>query len=126
MRRLILSFALVLALGGGVALAQYGSAMETPTPSAATPAPAASPVSFVHIKNFAYVPDKVTINAGDSVRFIQDDDAPHTVTATDKTFDSGNLDKGKTWTHKFDKAGTYAYFCAYHTYMKGSVVVKAP
>ena len=126
MRRLILSFVIVLALGGGVALAQYGSPMEPPPTPAATPAPAASPVSFIHIKNFAFVPEKVTINAGDTVRFIQDDDAPHTVTATDKSFDSGNLDKGKSWTHKFDKPGTYAYFCAYHTYMKGSVVVKGP
>jgi plastocyanin len=121
MRRLVLSLAVALALGGGVALAQSGS----PAPVMA-PAPAPSPISVVHVKNFAFVPDKVTINAGQSVRFVQDDDTPHTVTATDNSFDSGNLDKGKTWTHTFDKAGTYAYFCAYHTYMKGTVVVKTP
>jgi plastocyanin len=121
MRRLVLSLAVALALGGGVALAQSGS----PAPVMA-PAPAPSPVSVVHVKNFAFVPDKVTINAGQSVRFVQDDDTPHTVTGVDNSFDSGNLDKGKTWTHTFDKAGTYAYFCAYHTYMKGTVVVKAP
>lgn len=111
MRRLIVSFALVLALGSGVALAQ--SAM-----------PAASAAAVVHIKNFAFVPDTVTVNAGQTVRFVQDDDAPHTVTGD--SFDSGNLDKGKSWSHTFDKPGTYAYFCAYHTYMKGSVVVKSP
>ena len=126
MRRLILSFAVALALGGGVAFAQYG---EPATPDASPTAaakPPAKPVSVVHIKNFAYVPDKLTVNVGDAVRFVQDDDAPHTVTAVDKSFDSGNLDKGKSWTHTFTAAGTFAYFCAYHTYMKGSITVKQP
>ncbi len=113
-----------MALGGGVALAQYGDP-PTPVPAMA-PAPAASPVSIVHVKNFAFVPDKVTINAGQTVRFVQDDDTPHTVTAVDKSFDSGNLDKGQSWTHTFDKAGTYAYVCAYHATMKGTVVVREP
>jgi len=117
MRRLVLSLGLAIALGG-VAFAQSGS----PAPSAApSPAPA-----VVHIKNFAYAPDTVTIRPGQSVRFVEDDETPHTVTASDSSFDSGNLDKGKSWTHVFPKEGTFAYFCAYHTYMKGKVVVKAP
>lgn len=117
MRRLVLSLGLVLALGGA-ALAQSSS----PEPTAA-PAPAPA---VVHLKNFAFVPETVTIRPGQSVRFVQDDETPHTVTASDNSFDSGNLDKGKSWTHAFAKEGTYAYFCAYHTYMKGKVVVKAP
>jgi plastocyanin len=121
MRRLVLSLAVALALGGGVAIAQSSS----PAPSVA-PAPAPSPISVVHVKNFAFVPEKVTINAGQTVRFIQDDDMAHTVTAADKSFDSGNLDKGKSWTHTFDKAGTFAYVCAYHPSMRGTVVVREP
>ncbi|HTD32154.1 MAG TPA: cupredoxin family copper-binding protein [Candidatus Elarobacter sp.] len=118
MRRLVLSLGLAIALGGGVAFAQTSS----PAPSAApSPAPA-----VVHIKNFAYAPETVTIRPGQSVRFVEDDETPHTVTASDGSFDSGNLDKGKSWTHVFPKEGTFAYFCAYHTYMKGKVVVKAP
>jgi plastocyanin len=117
MRRLVLSLGLVLALGGA-AFAQSSS----PEPTAA-PAPAPA---VVHLKNFTFVPETVTIRPGQSVRFVQDDETPHTVTASDNSFDSGNLDKGKSWTHAFAKEGTYAYFCAYHTYMKGKVVVKAP
>jgi plastocyanin len=120
MRRLMLSLAAAFALAGGIALAQSAS----PTPGA-SPGPVASPAAVVHIKNFAYAPDTVTIKPGQSVRFIQDDDTPHTVTASDKSFDSGNLDKGKSWTHVFPAEGTFAYFCAYHTFMKGKVVVKA-
>jgi plastocyanin len=124
MRRFVLSLAVALALGGGVALAQYS---DPPTPApAVAPSPAPSPVSIVHVRNFAFVPDKVTINAGQTVRFVQDDDTPHTVTAADKSFDSGNLDKGKTWTHTFAKAGTYAFACSYHPTMKGTVVVREP
>ena len=126
MRRLVLSLAVALALGGGVALAQYGDpSPPTPTP-AMTPAPAASPISIVHVKNFAFAPASVTINAGQTVRFVQDDDVAHTVTAADKSFDSGNLDKGQSWTHTFAKAGTYAYVCAYHAMMKGTVIVREP
>ena len=122
MRRLVLSLGLVLALRGGAAFAQSSS----PAPSGAAPSPAPSPISTIHIKNFAYVPDTVTIRPGQSVRFVEDDDTPHTVTAGDKSFDSGNLDKGSSWTHVFDQEGTYAYFCTYHTYMRGKVIVKAP
>lgn len=127
MRRLVLSLAATLALGGGVALAQTGSPAPAPAGNAsAVPAPAASPISTVHVKNFAYVPDTVTIRPGQTVRFVQDDETPHTVTANDKSYDSGNLDKGASWNHTFTTEGTYAYFCAYHPYMKGKVIVKAP
>lgn len=128
MRRLVLSLGVALALGTGVALAQYPE-VPTPSPEPATktaapaPAPAPSPVSVIHIKNFAYVPDKVTIPAGSTVRFVQDDDTPHTVTATDKSYDSGNLNQKASWRHTFTTEGTYTYFCTYHTYMKGTVVV---
>ena len=126
MRRLVLSFAVAVALGTGVALAQY---TEVPTPvpapaTAATPAPQPSPVSTIHIKNFAFAPDTVTIHPGSTVRFVEDDETPHTVTATDHSFDSGNLNQKDSWKHTFAKEGTYTYFCTYHTYMKGTVVVK--
>ncbi len=126
MRRLVLSLAVALALGTSVALAQYPDP-PTPAPSTAAtavPAPAPSPVSIIHIKNFAYVPDTVTIHPGSTVRFIQDDESAHTVTAADKSFDSGNLGQKDAWNHTFAKEGTYAYFCAYHPYMKGTVIVK--
>jgi len=126
MRRLVLSLAVALALGTGVALAQYP---DPPTPAPATastaaPMPAASPVSLIHIKNFAFVPDTVTIHPGSTVRFVEDDETPHTVTATDHSFDSGNLNQKDSWRHTFTTEGTYTYFCSYHTYMKGTVVVK--
>lgn len=127
MRRLVLSLAVALLLGGGVAVAQYPDP-STPAPASsgasAVPSPQPSPISNIHIKNFAFVPDTVTIHPGQTVRFVQDDETPHTVTAVDKSFDSGNLNQKETWRHTFATEGTYKFICAYHPYMKGTVVVK--
>ncbi|HEV3088303.1 MAG TPA: cupredoxin family copper-binding protein [Candidatus Elarobacter sp.] len=126
MRTLVLSLLAALAVGG-IALAQSPAPSTAPAP-ASSPGPTTSavakPVVVVHIKNFAFVPDTVNIDAGQTVRWVEDDDTPHTVTASDKSFDSGNLNKKDAWTYAFSKPGTYAYICAYHPYMKGKVVVK--
>jgi plastocyanin len=79
----------------------------------------------VHIKNFAYSPATITVPAGTVVRFVNDDGEAHTVTATDRSFDSAGLDTGDAWKFAFAKPGRYAYFCAMHPYMKGTVVVTA-
>ena len=85
---------------------------------------AAAVAATVHMKNFAYVPASVTVHAGDTVAFVNDDDEAHTVTAVDKSFASGGLDTGDTWKHVFAKPGSYKYFCELHPFMKGTVVVK--
>ncbi|MDB5095285.1 MAG: copper-binding protein [Candidatus Eremiobacteraeota bacterium] len=119
MRTLVLSLVAAFAVGG-IALAAPD---PTPSPGASPPSPA-TPGAIVHMKNFAFGPDSVTLLAGQSVRFIEDDDSPHTVTATDRSFDSGNLNKGDKWDRTFPVAGTYTYICAYHPYMKGTIIVK--
>jgi plastocyanin len=95
-------------------------ALLTPWAGAQTAAPT------VHIKNFKFVPATLTIKAGTTVTFVNDDTDAHTATATDKTFDSGGLDTSEGWSHKFTTPGTYSYFCAVHPYMKGVVTVTAP
>jgi plastocyanin len=88
-------------------------------------APAQSPpAATVHIKDFAFVPARLTVDAGAVVRFVNDDGEAHTVTAVDKSFDSEGLDTDAQWTHRFAKPGTYAYFCELHPYMKGTIVVR--
>jgi plastocyanin len=143
MRIFVLSLVAALVLGTGAAVAQAGSTLAAArigspghaagdaqpgvviVAQAATPVPSPmpSPVSIIHIKNFAFVPESVTIPVGSTVKFVEDDAVPHTVTATDGSFDSGNLNQKQTWTHTFTKVGTYNYLCTYHTYMKGKVVI---
>jgi plastocyanin len=95
--------------------------------SAAPSAAAAEKTVNVKIENFAYSPDPITVAAGTKVVFKNYDTVAHTVQASDGTppaFDSGNLDDKASWSHVFAKAGTYKYFCAYHTYMTGTIIVK--
>lgn len=77
----------------------------------------------VHIKNFAFAPATLHVAPGDSVAFVNDDSEAHTATSITRAFDSAGLDTGDRWVHRFTKAGTYAYICALHPYMKGSIVV---
>jgi plastocyanin len=95
---------------------------------AGSPAAFAAPpaAATVHIKNFAFVPATVTVAPGTTVTFVNDDQEPHTVTATNHSFDSEGLDTNQTRKHTFATAGAYAYFCEMHPYMHGTVTVKAP
>jgi plastocyanin len=96
-------------------------------PSAAQPAasPAAS-TSEVNIENFTFSPDMLTVPVGTVVTWVNRDDIPHTVTSDDKTtFASSLLDTGDDFTHQFNDAGTFAYFCSVHPMMTAKVVVEA-
>ncbi len=80
----------------------------------------------IEIADFAYNPGTVTINAGESVTWTNNDSVPHTATAQDRSvLQSGTLQPGDSYTQQFDAAGTYEYFCEFHANMKGTVVVNA-
>ncbi len=75
-----------------------------------------------------FSPSTVTLILGinNTVTFVNKDTATHTVTATDNSFNSGDIAAGKSWTHTFATAGTFAYYCIYHSsWMKGTVFVKS-
>ncbi|HVS45487.1 MAG TPA: cupredoxin domain-containing protein [Verrucomicrobiae bacterium] len=80
-------------------------------------------VTTVHIRNFAFSPAHLRIATGQSVRFVNDDQDAHTVTADSRAFSSDGLDTGDAWTHVFTRPGEYTYFCALHPYMRGSIIV---
>lgn len=86
-----------------------------------------APPAAVEIKidNFSFGPASVTVPAGTEVTWVNRDDIPHTVTSDDKTtFKSHPLDTDEKFTFKFDKPGTYTYFCSIHPKMTAKVVVK--
>ncbi len=74
-----------------------------------------------------YSPNVFTVMIGmnSTVTWVNNDSAPHTVTARDGSFNSGNLDPGKSWTYTFTLPGTYSYYCSYHPWMVGKVIVVA-
>jgi nitrite reductase (NO-forming) len=71
-----------------------------------------------------YSPSPVTVPAGTTISWINDDSIPHTVTSTNSIFDSGFMPAGGTFSFKFEKPGVYNYFCSFHSNMKGTVMVK--
>jgi len=79
--------------------------------------------------NECYLPQDVSINAGDTVIWSNTDTAAHTVTSgsptdgPDGTFDSSLFMAGATFEATFDDSGSYDYFCMVHPWMQGNVQV---
>jgi plastocyanin len=89
------------------------------------PAPSGDAVrsAKVEIVDFAYDPDPVTIEAGGKVIWQNMDAEPHTATADDGSFNTGDLEEGKLKSESFKEPGAYTYFCEIHPDMKGTVEV---
>ncbi len=114
-------------------LARYfgGQPPPAPTPAAAAPTPGdtsaaarTGPTVKASMKSLAFQPGRIEMAAGTSGEWTNDDAVVHTVTANDRSFDSGNIAPGAVWRHTFTKPGTYQFFCVVHPFMKGEVIVK--
>ncbi len=76
-----------------------------------------------------YIPSVVSISAGESVTWVNEDSAFHSVTsgfydAPIDLFDSGHMDPFDSYTLTFDESGNYDYFCTLHPWMQGKVIVE--
>jgi plastocyanin len=82
--------------------------------------------------NKAYSPNPIQIQRGTTVVWRNGDTTLHTAVSgkgtsdpsLGKMFESAPIAPGKTFSYKFDAAGTYDYFCTLHPTMVGTVVVK--
>ena len=101
--------------------------------AAAVLAPAAIfPTAFVqaaetevNIDQFTFYPQRITVKAGTTVTWTNEDDVPHTVASSSKVFKSKALDTADKFSFTFTTPGTYDYFCSVHPHMTGTVVVEA-
>lgn len=87
--------------------------------------PTAPAGTSVTMAGSRFGPETLTIAPGETVRWFNDDALPHTVSASDGSWDSGNLGPGQALERRFDEAGSYPYLCRYHPGMVGTVVVAA-
>jgi plastocyanin len=73
----------------------------------------------------AYDPNPVTVSlaAHPKVIWANDDGLRHTVTDDGGAFDSGSISSGEAWSHTFSATGTFAYHCAIHPTMVGTLVI---
>jgi plastocyanin len=77
----------------------------------------------VQIKNFAFAPATLRVRAGSTVRWTNEDSAPHTASAANGSFTSPTLRLRQGYSKRFASPGRYAYLCALHPGMRGTVVV---
>jgi plastocyanin len=84
-----------------------------------------SSVVKVEIEDFEYYPATVNIKTGTTVRWENEDEAPHTVTSnnTGGVLNSGTLDEDETYSYTFTNTGSYSYHCSFHPSMVGTVNV---
>ena len=75
------------------------------------------------ISDFSFQPDSITVAAGSTVVWTNEDSAPHTVTADDGSFESPRMNSGGKFEHTFPQPGSYEYYCAIHPAMKGEISV---
>lgn len=80
--------------------------------------------SAIAIKDFKFAPETLKAKVGDEITVTNKDSATHTVTAKDRSFDTGNLDEGAEKTITVAKAGTFEYVCSIHDYMTGTIEVE--
>jgi plastocyanin len=88
---------------------------------AAAASPAGRPIQ-IQMKNFAFDPPALTIKAGQTLTWTNDDVVPHTATADGKTWDSGQMAPGRSYTVTVTKPGTYEYTCSNHPFMRAKVI----
>jgi plastocyanin len=91
--------------------------------SGTVPAPPAS--NTIVMKNFTFIPASLTVAPATKITVINEDQAPHTVTASDKSFDTGTIPGGQRGELTAPtKPGTYPYICTIHPYMTGTLIVQ--
>jgi plastocyanin len=86
--------------------------------------PAAAGATQVVVDNFSFAPAMAAVPVGATVTWTNHDDIPHNVVSPEQKFKSPVLDTDEMFSHTFDAAGTYKYYCSIHPRMTGQVVVR--
>lgn len=110
--------ALLLLLAGTMVLggcSLYATQQGAPSPAAVEP-------DAVNIQNFSFNPPTLTVKKGATVTWTSNDSAPHQIKSA--TFNSGEFQKGQTYSFTFNETGTFEYSCFIHPSMLGEIIVE--
>jgi plastocyanin len=117
--------AVVLVLAAALLLAACGDGGSGSSTTSSARSGSAKPTNSITISNFMFSPMSASVAPGSTVRVTNKDSVIHTLTATGKQFNTGDIGGGKTKTFTApSKAGTYHYICDIHQYMMGTIVVR--
>jgi len=124
--------------GDAASIESSSTSIPTTTPPTLPPtspntvfAPAGSALPGCENTDECFIPSIITVNVGDTVKWVNKDTAAHTVTSgsqadgPDGKFDSNLFMAGAEFSHTFDAAGKYPYFCMVHPWMAGIIIVES-
>jgi plastocyanin len=94
-----------------------------PAALAALALPAQAASHTVTIKGRKFRPATITIKAGDTITWKNNDGMDHTATAKDKSWGTQSLSGGASGSVTFSAKGEHRYICKWHPGMKGKVIV---
>lgn len=79
----------------------------------------------IEISGFSFQPATLTIKKGDTVKWTNQDSTSHTVTSdSGSELDSELLSNEQSYSHTFNEAGTFDYYCTPHPSMKAKIIVE--
>lgn len=114
-------------IGAMLLTACSGNAGNTAIPG--SPTTSSGSETTVIMKNLKFVPAKLTIKAGTTVKWTNQDSFAHTVTSGTRDnpttlFNSGDVGAGQSFSYTFKDPGVYPYHCTPHQGMDGEITVE--
>lgn len=76
---------------------------------------------IVRIADFVFAPDTLAVHPGDRIRWVNDDIVPHTATATDESWDTGEVNPSESGEIVVTRAMAVSYYCRFHPMMKANL-----
>lgn len=75
-------------------------------------------------RDVTFNPEVLSVNAGETVTWLNQDVTLHTVDSSQEgLFSSGMMSQKRSFEHTFTEQGTYEYYCSLHPWMTGTVEV---
>jgi len=125
------SLVVLFAIASMVAIAPQAFAEHGATSVTVENAPGSSVPGCEETADGCFIPNIATVTIGGTVTWENGDTAAHTSTAGSATegpsgvWDSSLIMAGSSFSHTFDEAGSFDYFCMVHPWMVGTVIVEA-
>ena len=80
--------------------------------------------AVIRIRDFAFVPAALTVTAGDTIEWINEDAFAHTTTADSAAWSSPEIGEGGHFVFISKQPGRFSYHCAAHPTMHGTIIVQ--
>ena len=98
-------------------------ALASTTPAVALEPSGTTEVVRIRIIDNRFRNGTITIDRGTVVKWRNRGDNAHTTTSDTGVWDSGTLVTGESFRRRFRRAGTFEYFCEFHSTMRGTITV---